>query len=137
MKKSELKIEASVDKLDTVLAFLEEKLEAADCPLKTQMQITVAAEEIFVNVAQYAYAPGTGDVTVAVAFSDEPSSVTVSFTDSGIPFDPLSRQDPDISLSAEEREVGGLGIYMTKKLLDQLHYEYRNGQNVLSLTKLL
>ena len=136
-KTSELRIEAAVDNLDTVLGFLEEKLEAAACPLKTQMQIAVAAEEIFVNVAQYAYAPNTGEVTVGVEISDEPRAVTVSFTDSGVPFNPLARQDPDVSLSAEEREAGGLGIFMTKKLLDQLRYEYRDGQNVLSLTKRL
>ena len=132
---SELKIEASVDRLDEVLAFLEERLEAADCPPKAQMQIALAAEEVFVNVAQYAYAPGSGEVTVSIEISDDPPGAAIRFADRGVPFDPLEKEDPDISLSAEERQIGGLGIYMTKKFLDELCYAYRDGENVLTLKK--
>ena len=133
--RNELEIEAATDNLPQVISFLEQKLEEADCPPKAQMQITMAAEEIFVNIASYAYAPGTGMVSVRISFTDEPRMASVSFRDSGIPFDPLALKDPNVSLSAEDREIGGLGIFMAKKTMDELHNEYRDGQNNLTMTK--
>ena len=130
-----LTIPAEVGRLDEVLSFLEHVLEEADCPPKAQMQIAVAAEEVFVNISQYAYAPGTGTVTVQMAL--EPAAVTLRFLDGGMPFDPLSKPDPDVTLTAEERQIGGLGIYMTKKVMDEASYEYREGKNILTLTKTL
>jgi anti-sigma regulatory factor (Ser/Thr protein kinase) len=99
------------------------------------MQILVAVEEIFVNIASYAYAPDQGNAIVRIEFSDEPVEVTITFMDNGIPFDPLQRRDPDVTLSAEERRIGGLGIFMTKKTMDSVDYEYKNGQNILRLKK--
>ena len=136
-KQYELTIEAAVENLDAVQAFVDERLEEAGCSMKTQMQIDVAVEEIFVNIASYAYAPGTGDATVCVGFPEDGAFVTISFTDRGKAYDPLSRDDPDISLPAEQRNVGGLGILMTKKLMDELSYEYTDGQNVLTMKKKL
>ncbi len=133
----ELTVEASDAKLAEVLAFVDGELEALDCPLKTQMKVDVAVEEIFVNIAHYAYGPGSGQATVRVETSREPKAVTVTFTDSGVPYDPLARPDPDVTLSAEERQIGGLGIYMVKKTMDEMEYEYRDGQNVLRIKKLL
>ena len=104
--------------------------------MKAQMQLCVAAEEIFVNIASYAYAPGTGKATVRVAIEEEPRRAIVTFLDSGTPFDPLAREDPDVTLSAEERQIGGLGIFMTKKTMDDVSYVYRDGQNVLTLKKI-
>ena len=132
----ELVLDAEVDNLERVLGFLEEQLAAADCPMKAQMQLCVAAEEIFVNIASYAYAPGTGKATVRVAIEEEPRRAIVTFLDSGTPFDPLAREDPDVTLSAEERQIGGLGIFMTKKTMDDVSYVYRDGQNVLTLKKI-
>lgn len=131
----ELTLLATVENLPQVMAFLEQHLEEADCPLKVQMQITVAAEEIFVNIASYAYAPEQGEATVRLEITGEPSAVSVTFIDRGVPFDPLARPDPDISLSADDRGIGGLGIYMTKKTMDDVRYEYLDGQNVLTLVK--
>ena len=131
----ELEITAEVNKLPEVLSFIEQQLEKADCPLKTQMQIFIAAEEIFVNIASYAYAPGTGNAVIRVECSENPAAAVISFLDSGVPFDPLAKEDPDVSLSAEEREIGGLGIFMAKKTMDDLHYEYRDGQNILTISK--
>ena len=131
----ELVVPAQVEKLPEVLAFLEGQLEEAGCSPKAQMQLAVAAEEIFVNIASYAYAPGTGTATVRVTLTEEPHTAEVTFLDSGAPFDPLAREDPDVSLSAEEREIGGLGIFMTKKTMDKVHYDYKDGQNVLTLVK--
>ena len=133
----ELTLDAAVDNLPRVLAFLEDALEAAGCPPKAQMQIAVAAEEVFVNIASYAYAPGTGEATVQLEISGEPAAVTLVFLDRGRAFDPTAKADPDTALSAEEREIGGLGIFMTKKLMDRVCYEFRDGQNVLTLSKTL
>ena len=137
MKTSELTIEAAVENLPQLMAFLEQQLEEADCPMKAQMQITIAAEEIFVNIAHYAYAPETGEATVRLEITDDPAAVSVTFIDGGVPFDPLKKEDPDVSLAAEEREIGGLGIYMTKKTMDDVRYEYKDEQNRLTLVKRL
>ena len=131
----ELTLEATVDNLPQVMSFLEEELEAADCPMKTQMQISVSVEEIYVNIASYAYAPGTGEATVRVEFRDDPAAVCITFIDSGVPFDPLRKADPDVTLSSEERGIGGLGIYMTKKAMNEMRYAYEDGKNVLTMVK--
>ena len=132
---SELLIEAAADKLPEVSAFVEEKLEDMGCPMKTQMQIGVAVEEIFINIASYAYAPETGTASVRVELCPDPRRVTITFTDQGIPYDPIAKEDPDVTLSAEERQIGGLGIFMTKKIMDEMRYEYRDGSNILTLVK--
>ena len=127
--------EAVPGNLEAVQSLVEECLEAAGCPMKTQMKIAVAVEEIFINIASYAYAPGTGTATVRTERSEDPAAVTIRFTDHGVPYDPLAREDPDIHLPADERGVGGLGVLMTKKFMDELHYEYTDGQNVLTMKK--
>ena len=133
---NELVIEAKTENLDRVIGFVDEQLEAADCPVKTQMQIDVAVEEIFVNIASYAYVPNTGNATLRVDVHDDPAAVTLIFSDSGIPFDPLAKEDPDVTLSIQERPIGGLGIFMVKKSMDDVSYEYKDGHNVLTIKKL-
>ncbi|MBP5662371.1 MAG: ATP-binding protein [Clostridia bacterium] len=130
---NELEVDASVDNMQTVLDFVDSFLASVACPVKPQMQIDLAVEEIFVNIARYAYAPNQGKATVKV--SGDPATVTITFMDRGIPYDPLKKQDPDVTLSAEAREIGGLGIFMTKKIMDDVSYEYKNGQNILTLKK--
>jgi anti-sigma regulatory factor (Ser/Thr protein kinase) len=132
---TELELEAVNENLDEVQAFVDEHLEAADCPMKAQMQIDVAVEEIFVNIASYAYHPEKGNAMVRVEVSEEPVEVTITFIDHGMPYDPLAREDPDVTLPAEMRGTGGLGVFMTKKLMDDLAYEYVDGQNILTLKK--
>ncbi|MBQ6469598.1 MAG: SpoIIE family protein phosphatase [Lachnospiraceae bacterium] len=131
----EMEVEASDANLESVMTFIEEKLDEINCPDTVKAQIAVAAEEIFVNIAHYAYAPGKGNALVRVGLTDEPSSVEISFTDHGIPYDPLAHEDPDITLSAEERPIGGLGIFITKKVMDQVSYVYENGCNSLTMKK--
>lgn len=131
----ELSLEAKVEHLDQVLAFVDEQLEAHGCPVKTQMQIDVAVEELFVNIAHYAYAPASGPATIRMEAEDEPPAVSITFIDRGVPYDPLSKPDPDVSLPAEERPIGGLGIYMVKKSMDNVDYAYRDGQNILRIRK--
>ena len=131
----EITIEAKIENLDEVLGFVDGQLEELECPMKAQMQIDVAVEEIFVNIASYAYAPGVGNAVVRFESSQDPASVTITFIDSGIPYDPVQKDDPDVTLSAEERGIGGLGIYMAKKAMDDMKYVYRDGQNILSISK--
>ena len=131
----ELTLDATEENLEHVLAFVDGELEALDCPSKAKMQIDVAVEEIFVNIAHYAYSPGTGTATVRIETQTEPEKVTITFTDQGIPYDPLAKPDPDVTLSAEERQIGGLGIYMVKRSMDDMKYVFRDGQNVLTIMK--
>ena len=133
----ELEIEARADNLQSVLDFIGSRLDAVDCPMKFRMQLDLAVEEIFVNIANYAYAPGIGKATVRVEVSDDPVAIKITFVDRGVPYDPLKKADPDVTLSAEERQIGGLGIFLTKKLMDDVSYEYKDGQNVLMLKKKL
>lgn len=131
----ELNISATVENIAAVTAFVDEQLEELDCPMKTQLQVDVAIDELFGNIAHYAYNPEVGAATVRVEVTDDPLSVVITFIDNGIPYDPLAKADPDVTLSAEEREIGGLGIYMVKKSMDDLSYEYKNGQNILRIKK--
>lgn len=133
----ELTISATVENIETVTEFVNEQLEALDCPMKAQMQIDIAIDELFSNIAHYAYNPETGDVTVRVEVVQEPLSVVITFIDKGVPYDPLSNADPDTGLSAEERGIGGLGIYIVKKSMDEITYSYKDGQNILSIRKSL
>ena len=133
----ELDIEATVEQLQTVINFVNAHLEAVDFPPKSQMQMEIAVEEIFVNIAHYAYAPEKGHATVRVEVSGDPVTVSITFIDRGTPYDPLAKEDPDVTLSAEERSIGGLGIFMTKKIMDDISYEYKDGQNILTLKKTL
>ncbi len=133
----ELDVEADESRLMAVTAFVNRQLEKTGCSPKTVSQIDIAVEEIFVNIASYAYAPGKGRAAITVEISGEPEEATIVFKDSGIPYDPLAKTDPDTTLSANEREIGGLGIFMTKKIMDSMSYEYKDGQNVLTLKKKL
>ena len=131
----ELTLEATVANIEPVTEFVNGELEALDCPLRAQMQIDVAIDELFSNIAFYAYDPETGPATVRVEVEEEPLSVIITFIDHGKPYDPLAREDPDITLQAENREVGGLGVFLVKKTMDEVSYEYRDGQNVLRIKK--
>ena len=134
---NELEIEATAENLQSVLDFIGSRLDAVECPMKSRMQLDLAVEEIFINIANYAYAPSIGKATVRVEVSDNPITVTITFVDRGVPYDPLKKADPDVTLSAEERQIGGLGIFLTKKIMDDVSYEYRDGQNILTLKKAL
>ena len=131
----ELTIDATVENIVTVTSFVEEELEALACPMKAQMQIAVAIDELFGNIAHYAYNPDVGPATVRVEVMKSPLAVVITFIDTGVQYDPLARQEPDTTLSAEEREIGGLGIYMVKKSMDEITYSYKDGQNILQIRK--
>ena len=131
----ELTVEAKTTNIEAVTDFVNEQLEALDCPMKAQMQIDIAIDELFGNIAHYAYNPEIGQATVRVEVVKDPLSVVITFIDNGMPYDPLAKADPDTTLSAEERDIGGLGIYMVKKSMDDITYEYKDGQNILKIKK--
>jgi len=132
-KMAEKVFPAKIEEYDNANAFLEEELENADFGMKAIMQIAIAFEEMFVNVAHYAYPDGDGTVTVGVSVED--GVATIRLIDSGVPFDPLAKADPDITLEAEDRQIGGLGIFMVKKTMDSVAYEYTDGKNIFTMTK--
>ena len=133
----EMTLTATVDNIEAATNFVNEQLEALECPLKVQMQIDIAIDEIFGNIAHYAYTPNVGEATVRVEIIEEPLCVVITFIDRGIPYNPLSAAEPDTTLTADERAIGGLGIFMVKKSMDDIAYEYKNGQNILKIKKYL
>ena len=133
----ELTLPATIDNIPTVVNFVNEQLEAFDCPMNIQVKIELAVDEIFCNIASYAYAPNVGEATIQVDIEKDPLAAVITFIDSGMRYDPLAKEDPDVTLSAEERKIGGLGIYLVKKSMDDVIYEYRDGKNILHLKKFL
>lgn len=134
-QQKKLTIEATVSNIETVTNFVNEQLETVNCPMKVQMQIDVAIDELFGNIVHYAYDSGIGLATVRVEFFEDDSGVMVTFIDSGTPYDPCERNTPDITSPAAKREIGGLGIFLVKKLMDEMHYVYQDGKNVLTIIK--
>lgn len=131
----ELTIDAVVENIPAVTAFVDKQLEAIDCPLKTQMQIDIVIDELFSNIAHYAYTPDIGPVTVRTEVDKAPLTLVITFIDNGVPYDPLAKDDPNLTQSAEEREIGGLGIHIVRKIMDEMAYTYKDGQNILTIKK--
>ena len=126
---------AALEYLEQVQDFIDEQLEQHDCPMKAKFQLDVAVEEIFVNIAHYAYHPEVGEATVRCCVGGSPLQDTIQFLDRGKPFNPLAKEDADTTLSAEDRDIGGLGILMVKKSMDAVDYTYENGKNILTIKK--
>ena len=131
----ELTVKAVVENIPRVTAFLEEALEQADCPMKAIMQIGLAVDELFGNIANYAYPDGAGNATVRLEIDEAAREASLTFIDEGVPYDPLAKEDPDVTLPAEERQIGGLGIFLVKKTMDGMRYERSDGKNLLTITK--
>ena len=130
-------VSAAAESIDKITEFINAELESLGCDMKAQKQIDIAADEIFSNIAHYAYENGEGNAEIRLEKSDSPKAVTLTFTDSGAPYNPLEKPDPDVTLSADEREIGGLGIYIVKKTMDEVKYERKDGKNILSVIKYL
>ena len=131
----EFTIEATPENVDMVVEFVDAQLEKYGCGLNEQMAIDVAVDELFANIANYAYNPETGYATVRVNVVKDPLSVEITFIDNGKQYDPLAKEDPDTTLSIEDRPIGGLGIFIVKKSMDSVNYEYKNGKNILTIKK--
>lgn len=133
----EATVPAREDSLHRIATVIDETLDAAGCDAKTRSRLQLAVEEVFVNIAGYAYPDGAGEVVFTVETRSDPKRLVICFTDAGAPFNPLAKDDPDTSLPAGDRKIGGLGIYLAKKSVDTMEYEYQDGRNVLTLTKML
>lgn len=131
----EITVDAMIENMNTVTAFVDDFLDQIACPMKSRIQINIVIDEIFGNICHYAYKDSVGAVTVRVESGNTPKAVFLTFTDNGIPYNPLDTEDPDITLSSEERKIGGLGIYLVKKNMDEMKYEYVNQQNRLWMEK--
>ncbi len=133
----EITVKAETGNIPQVIAFIEEQLEAVACPLRAQMQIDVAVDEMFSNIARYAYAPKAGNATVRVSGDEADKAVSITFIDSGAPFHPLERSAPDTHVPLERRSIGGLGIHLVRKTMDGMEYEHKGGKNILTIRKLI
>ena len=131
----EITLKAVIESIPQATSFVDEQLEAIECPMKAQMQLDVAIDELFCKIASYAYGAGEGKATVRFDYDPAARRVILSFIDEGVPFNPLESDEPDVSLSAEERAIGGLGIFLVKKTMDSIKYRYENGQNILTIEK--
>ena len=129
-----MKTDADVKNLSEVMEFIDSFLESVNCPPKAQMQIDTSVEEIFVNIASYAYSEGKGTADIEIYLTND-NAVCIEMTDSGKPFNPLANADPDTSLTASERKIGGLGIFMVKKMMDKVEYLRYDNCNKLYLYK--
>jgi len=131
----EITLTAVRENVETVTRFVDEMLERMNCPVRTRVQLLIAIDELFSNIANYAYTPKVGQVTIRVEAGDDPRCITITFIDSGIPYNPLAAKDPDVTLPAMERRIGGLGVYMVKKSMDTVTYQYKDRKNMLTVRK--
>ena len=131
----EYEVEAVVSNVEKLTGFVEEYLETKDCPMKVLMKINIAIDEVFSNICNYAYSDKKGFVNLKIDMNDNEGYFIMEFKDKGIAYNPLEKEDPDVTLAADDREIGGLGIFMVKNLMDKVEYEYKDGENCLKLTK--
>lgn len=134
-KMQDLTLLASDDTLYTVLDAIEAHLQNSGCPEEIRTEVLISVEEIYVNIAHYAYQGKPGEATVQMEVTQNPRVCKVVLKDRGVPYNPLEKEDPDLDLSAEEREIGGLGIYMVKQYMDRMEYRYEDGYNILTMEK--
>ena len=135
MKK--ITMSAKIENIGVITGELDAWFEENNVPRKVMLEMDVALDEILSNIAFYAYGDGTGDMTVEASMKDDGKTLRLVFSDNGIPFDPLKKEDPDITISAEERKIGGLGIFMVKKTMDHMSYERKGDSNILVIEKIL
>ena len=133
----ELKIEAVPENIEAVIDFVNQELESHDCGFPEEMSIDIAVDEIFANISYYAYGDKTGFAEVSVEITGSPPLARIVFADSGTPFNPLKMPEPDVTLSIEEREIGGMGIHIVRKSMDSVEYLYKDGKNILTIEKYL
>ena len=131
----ELQVTAAVENIETVTDFVNDYLETLDCPMRIQMKIAIVIDEVFSNITYYAYEDGSGDVIVRIERTADSKGVLLTFIDNGKPYNPIEKEDPDITLTLDERQIGGMGIFMVKNIADKIFYEYIQGQNILKIWK--
>lgn len=131
----ELIVDATIDNVEKVTEFVDVELENINCPLKSKTQIDIAIDELFSNIAYYAYNPDIGKATIRFEVDESIPAVIVTFMDNGVPYNPLEKTDPDVNAKIDERAIGGLGIFMVKKSMDAIDYEYKDNKNILKIKK--
>ena len=134
---NKLTVPAKIENLQKVMDFLGDQLDSVDYVMKARLQLELSIEEAYVNIVNYAYELEEGEVIICCNVDESPLKVTMQFIDYGKPYNPLKNQDPDISLNAEENEIGGLGIFLIKKNVDDISYKYHDGKNILTIQKKL
>lgn len=133
MKKA-LTIKNDIKQLPCIYEFLQETAHEAGIEESICMNIRLAVEEAVVNVISYAY-PDEKDKNIDISIEQTNGDIIITITDSGIPFDPTAKQDPDILLPLEERPIGGLGTFLVKQLMTDVSYTRSGGKNILTMTK--
>ena len=132
---NELKIEAKKENFEKVLAFVDEALEKAGAPYEVQLSVEMAIEEIYLNIVYYAYAQKDGDAIILADINEKDKILTLTFIDEGPEYNPLLKEDPDTTMDIMDRPIGGLGILMVKKMMDDVAYCRENGENHLTIKK--
>lgn len=133
----EIVVDATIENVDVVTDFLNEELEFINCSIKNRNQIDIAIDELFGNIAKYAYDDDNGSVKVQFDYDESKKEISITFIDSGIPYNPLEKEDPDVTLSAAQRKIGGLGIFLVKRTMDEMTYKYVNNSNMLTIKKVI
>ena len=133
---AEITVPAKVSELDRVIDFVNSRLEELNCNEFERATIDIAVEEIFVNIAHYAYEyDKEGEAVVRATVQKDPAKIILQFIDSGTKYNPLEREDPDVELELDDRQIGGLGIFLVKESMDNVYYEYSDGRNILTIEK--
>ncbi len=133
----EMTVQATLENIEAVTDFVNAELDRLDCPAHARAQIDIAIDELFGNIARYAYDPQEGPATVRIETQENPQRVILTFTDHGVKYNPLLKEDPELPKKARERSIGGLGIFMVKNMMDDMAYEYKDGMNILSICRII
>ena len=129
-----LKIKNEISNLDLVAETIEELGEEYSLSTKIIFEINLAVDELLTNIIKYAYAePDTNYIEISIEISED--NIKIIFSDTGIEFDPLSVDEPDLNLSIDKKPIGGLGIHFVKQKVDEINYKRINNKNILSITK--
>jgi anti-sigma regulatory factor (Ser/Thr protein kinase) len=130
-----MEFHATLENLDSMMEFIMNDVEKLNLESKQKMRIRLACEEALVNIISYAYPKEIGKLQIIHQISVEPKKLWLQIIDEGIPFNPLLKEEPDLALPIEQRKMGGLGVYIFRNIMDTVHYERKEGKNILSFTK--
>lgn len=132
--RKEITVDSKIENVETLTAFIDDALAPYDPSMRAMMQIDVAVDELFSNVVHYS---GSQQMTLVLEVKEDVLTASLTFIDDGVEYDPLKKDDPDVTLSAEERKIGGLGIYLVKKTMDDIVYKREGNKNILKIEKKL
>ena len=128
-------LDAVPENFAAVQDWIRDRLASVPCSMRTLLELDMIVEEVFINIANYAYGSQIGKAWVDLSMDDSNKCLTMTFRDKGIPYDPLKKETPDLTSPADKRAIGGLGIFLVHEYSDSLSYEYKNGENQLTIRK--